>query len=415
MHLTDPKLKSLKPEYKKYRKSDGQGLLIEVLPSGTKRWLFRYVWQGQRCDIGLGTYPAVTLKKARAVREHYRELLAEGIDPRLWRKQQEREKSQIQNNRFEQVAEQWYKLREPTWAPSTRKKRRALLDNDLIPHLRSRPVSEIQTYELAQLLHEIAARGALETAHNARQVLNQVLRFAVQSGLARHNPAAVLQGVLPPKQVAHHAAIVEPAEFGRLLIAIDNYQGSIIIRTMLQVAPLVFQRPIELAKMRWENIDWNESLWTIPWQDKKEGRGNKVDHLVPLSLQAVELLRRIHPYTGHLPYVFRGQRDHQYHASPESLNRALEKLGYKARINSSNSRTDKQEHSAHGFRASARTLLDEILHERVELIEAQLAHRVRDSLGRAYNRTTFLPERRALMQRLADYLDQLKNISIESS
>ncbi|MBB5211462.1 tyrosine-type recombinase/integrase [Microbulbifer hydrolyticus] len=409
MLLTDPKLKALKPEHKKYRKSDGQGLLIEVLPSSTKRWLFRYVWQGQRCDIGLGTYPAVSLKKARAVREHYRELLADGIDPRTWREQKEREKFQIQNNRFEQVAEHWYKLREPTWAPSTRKKRRALLDNDLIPRLRSRPITEIETFELAQLLQEIAGRGALESAHNARQVLNQVLRFAVQSGLARHNPAAVLQGVLPPKQVEHHAAIVEPVEFGRLLSAIDNYRGSMVIRTMLQVAPLVFQRPVELAKMRWENINWEESLWIIPWQDKKEGKSNKMDHLAPLSRQAIDLLRTIHPYTGHLPYVFRGQRDHQNHANPESLNRALEKLGYKDRINSQKSHTKRREHSAHGFRASARTLLDEILHERVELIEAQLAHRVRDSLGRAYNRTTFLPERRVLMQRWADYLDHLKS------
>ncbi|WP_043320058.1 integrase arm-type DNA-binding domain-containing protein [Microbulbifer sp. HZ11] len=411
MYLTDTKLRALKPKSKKYRMVDGQGLMVEVLPSGTRRWLFRYVWQGQRCDIGLGVYPAITLKRARAIREHYRELLAEGIDPRVWREQQAREQVQINNNQFEQVAENWYKLREPTWAPSTRKKRRALLDNDLVPRLRSRPVTEIQTYELAQLLQEIAARGALETAHNARQVLNQILRFSVQSGLSRHNPAAVLQGVLPPKQTEHHAAITDPAEFGKMLAAIDNYRGSIVIRTMLRLAPLVFQRPIELAKMRWQDIDFDDALWTIPWQDKKEGKKNKSDHLVPLSTQAIEILRGIQPYTGHLPHVFRGQRNHHHHANPESMNRALEKIGYKHRKNNRSTSTKLPAHSAHGFRASARTLLDEELHERVELIETQLAHRVRDPLGRAYNRTTHLTERRAMMQRWADHLEKLKTIA----
>ncbi len=274
-----------------------------------------------------------------------------------------------------------------------------------MPYLGKRPIAEIETYELAGCLNRIVDRGSVETAHKARSIIGQVCRYAKQTGRIKHNPASDLTGMLPPKRKSHRAAIVEPEAFGRLLVAIEQYEGSHIIRTALGLAPLLFQRPGEVCAMEWAELDFDNAKWVIPQEKKKERNQIQSDHIVPLSQQAIALLKDIQPLTGRSRFVFPNQRNHEKPIPTDSLNKALKLMGYD---------TQKQ-HCAHGFRASARTMLDEQLQLRVEWIEQQLAHKVKDTLGNAYNRTKYLPERIELMQRWADYCDNLKQQALSGN
>ncbi|MAE92070.1 MAG: integrase [Pelagibaca sp.] len=396
--LKDTKIKALEPREKDYKVSDAGGLFLLVKPTGAKYWRQKYRFMGKEKLLAIGTYPAVSLKEARKAQEEAKELLRNGVDPSDFRKQQKARREHEVGSSFGAIAREWHIRQSVKWAEVTAHRNLTLIENDLLPQLGNRPVSEIQTFELVGCLNRIVDRGAIETAHKARQILNQVCRYAKQTGRLEHNPASDLGGVIPPKKVSHMAAITDPGEFGKLLVAIDKHKGSNIIRTALALAPLLFQRPGELCAMEWSELDLDKGLWTIPREKKKERNQVEGDHIVPLCSQALELLKDLQPQTGRSQMVFPNQRDHSRPVRTESLNKALRTLGYDTR----------HQQCAHGFRASARTMLDEQLNLRIEWIEHQLAHKVRDTLGNAYNRTKHLPERVQMMQRWADYLDELR-------
>ncbi|MFL0796333.1 MAG: integrase arm-type DNA-binding domain-containing protein [Cellvibrionaceae bacterium] len=408
MALTELTIKQAKPRDKDYKLSDEKGLYLLITKAGAKYWRLKYRHPQTKKErkLSFGVYPEVGLKQARDKREEARKLLSDGIDPSDHKKAHKAAQHLEANNNFEAVANEWYSKKLPSWAEATAKKQRAILDTDLIPYLHHRPVADIETWELVAVLDRIVARGAVGTAQKARQALNAVCRYAKQTGRSKHNPANDLVGTLPQRKTKHRAAIIQPTKFGKLLIDIEKYSGSHIARTMLQLAPLLFQRPTELASMEWSEINLEEGLWTIPKEKKKErGTGREEDHVVPLATQAIALLEDIQPLTGRYKYVFPNRSDYSKHATIENVTKALKALGYDTG----------KEQSFHGFRASARTMLAQELHEREDLIEHQLAHQVKDPNGRAYNRTTFLPERKALMQRWADYLEGLRQISSSSN
>lgn len=330
MALTELAIKQAKPKEKAYRMADGGGLNLEVFPSGSKYWRLRYRHPATKKArvLAIGVYPEVSTSEARKRKQEAKDLLSRGIDPSDHKKVTKAAKAADSANTFESLANEWFLKQEQTWAPATIKKHRALLDNDLLPYLGNRPISELETWELVSVLNRIVDRGAMDTAHKCRQILNQICRYGKQIGRSKENPAADLVGALPEKRTKHRAAITDPARFGQLLVDIDRYQGTPIIRTMLALAPLLFQRPGELAAMEWSEIDFINGYWHIPKDKKKERNKREGDHTVPLSTRAIELLKDLQPLTGKRRYVFPNQRDYEKHASPESVNKALRDMGY---------------------------------------------------------------------------------------
>lgn len=398
MSLTDVKIKQLKPREKEYKESDEKGLYLLVKPTGSKLWRLKYRIGGVEKKLSLGTYPEISLKDARESRDKARSQIANGIDPSELKKAAK--VTQAGLNCFSTVALEWFAKQEPAWAPATAKKRLALLQNDLLPWLGKLEMDALTSKDLLTGLQRIENRGAKDTAHNARQVLAQIFRYARVTSRTTNDPVQDLKGALAPKLANHRPAITEPREFGELLIAIDKYQGSYIVRALLALCPLLFQRPGEMITMRWADIDWEKNEWCYvpPKTIKKTICPNGVPHIVPLSQQAIGILQELKLLTGGGEFVFPSERRQGGHASAGTINKALQIMGYD---------TGKT-HCAHGFRSSARTMLDEVLGFRVEWIEHQLAHAVRDALGRAYNRTTHLPQRKEMMQQWADYLDELR-------
>lgn len=398
MPLTNLQAKRAEPQEKAYKLADAKGMYLYITPKGQKYWRMDYRFGDKRKTLALGVYPDISLADAREKRDNAKQKLQNNIDPSEVKRAAKLAKVQSQADGFKTIAEEWYDKQLHTWAPSTAKKNRAMLDNDILPYLHLRPIADIETWELLGVLNRIIDRRAIDTAHKCRQVMNQICRHAKQTGRAKENPAIDLAGAIPERNTKHRAAITDPAKFAKLLIDIDRYEGTPITRTMLALAPLVFQRPGELASMEWSELDLENGYWHIPQAKKKERNKREGDHLVPLPKQAIALIKDIQPLTDHRQYVFPNQRDPKKHANPESVNKALRIMGY-------NTSTDQ---CCHGFRASARTMMDEQLGLRVEWIEHQLAHTVKDALGRAYNRTKHLPERIDMMQRWGDYLDELK-------
>ncbi|MDQ2076082.1 integrase arm-type DNA-binding domain-containing protein [Marinimicrobium sp. ABcell2] len=398
MPLADTRVKKAKPAEKDYKLSDEKGLYLLVKANGRKYWRLKYRLGGKEKLLAIGVYPDVSLKAARDARDKAREMVAQGLDPNQAKK--ERKAATSAGNLFEAIAREWYANQFPTWADATAKKRLALLENDLFPWLGARSVSDITSLDLLTCLRRIEARGANDTAHNARQVFNQIFRYARITQRTTNEPERDLQGALAPKGVKHRPAITDPEKFARLLLAIDNYRGSLVVRSLLALCPLLFQRPGEMIAMEWEQLDLEAGEWryTPPKTIHKVKCPDGIPHIVPLSTQAVAILTDLYPLSGHGRFVFPSQRREGGHASAGTINKALQNMGYDTAV----------EHCAHGFRSSARTMLDEVLGLRVELIEHQLAHAVRDALGRAYNRTSHLPQRREMMQQWADYLDVLK-------
>ncbi|MFT5603447.1 MAG: integrase [Paracoccaceae bacterium] len=396
--LTDSKIKAAKPTERAYKLSDSGGLYLHVQPSGAKYWRCKYRFLNKEKLLSFGTYPAFSLSDARAKRDDAKIQLKNGIDPALVKQRQKNRRYEAAANSFSAIAQEWLIKQNAVLAKETAKRKLAMLENDILPYIGKRPIAEIETFELVGCLNRIVDRGTVETAHKSRNIINQVCRYAKQTGRIKHNPASDLAGALPAKRKSHRPAIVDPQGFGRLLVAIDQYQGSMIVRTALALAPLLFQRPGELCAMEWAEIDIENGLWTIPIEKKKERNKVEGDHIVPLCHQAKALLEDIQPLTGRGRFVFPNQRNHESTIRTESLNKAIRACGFDT----------KTQHCAHGFRASARTMLAERLHLRIDWIAQQLAHQVRDTLGNAYNRTKYLPERIDMMQRWADYLDNLK-------
>ena len=393
MALTDVKVKNAKPREREYKLFDERGMYVLVTPSGGKCWRLKYRVEGKEKLLTLGTYPDVSLAEAREKRDAARKQLANGIDPNVAKKTAKSTRVAELTNSFEAVAREWHKKFSPRLSPDHAEAKLRRLEADVFPTLGTRPIGDINAQDLLTILQRVESRGALEMAHRVRGLCGEVFRYAVRTGRAARDPSGDLKGALPSPVKRHLAAITDPKEIGPLLRAIDGYEGSSVVKWALQLAPLVFVRPGELRHAAWSEIDFNAAEWTIPAERMKM----RLAHLVPLSTQAIAILREAQALTGGGKYVFPGHRSNTRPMSNNAVLAALRRMGY-----------EKGTMTGHGFRAMARTILEEVLQVRPDIIEHQLAHAVRDPLGRAYNRTTHLSERRKMMQLWADYLDTLK-------
>jgi integrase len=370
-------------------------MYLEISPTGGKLWRLKYRFDGKEKRLALGQYPDVGLKDARERRDEARKLLANGVDPGENRKVQRAAKAKRAANSFEVVAREWIAKNSPIWAATHTAKIVRRLEMYVFPWLGDRPIAEIAPHELLAVAHRAEDAGAVETAHRILQNCGQVFRYGVATGHVMSDPTRDLRGksgALQSAKPVHMAAITEPRKVAELLRTLDAYQGTLIVRCALQLAPLVFVRPGELRAAEWKDIDLDAAEWRFT--ASKTGTA----HIVPLSQQAVAILREAKAITGDGRFVFPSARTGERPMSDNAILAAMRRLGIA-----------KDEMSGHGFRAMARTILDEVLCFRPDLIEHQLAHAVRDSNGRAYNRTAHLPARHKMMQEWADYLDGLKS------
>lgn len=393
MALTAIQAKSAKATDNPIKLSDGGGLFLLVQPNGGKYWRLAYRFAGKQKTLALGVYPDVSLQSARERRSDARKLLADGIDPGENRKAAKAAVESSIANSFEAVANEWLEKFSAKKAASTIEKTFFILRRDVFPWLGALPIADIKPAALLTVLQRIEGRGALETAHRAKQYVGQIFRYAVGTQRAERDISQDLKGALPPPNVKHRAAITDPIKFGGLIRAIDAFNGTFTVKGALKLAPLIFVRPGELRRTEWVWVDIDTATICYPASVMKM----REDHIVPLSRQALEILREIQPLSGRGRYVFSSIRTSAQPMSEAAINAALRRMGF-----------DQTEMTGHGFRAAARTIMDEVLGFRVDIIEHQLAHAVKDPNGRAYNRTAHLPERRKMMQEWADYLDKLK-------
>lgn len=393
--LTELQVKKAKEGTKPKTLFDGGGLYLLIKPCGSKLWHFKYRFLGKQKLMSFGSYPVITLSAARAALLEARKLLSQDIDPCEFRKSNKALKKELAQNTFELVAREWHVKFSSggKWSVTHSADILHRLEKDIFPPLGSRPISAIKPMELLKVLERVASRGALDTAHRLRHHCGMIFRYAVVTERAERDIAADLKGALPPVKNGNYAALTTPKTLAPLLRSIDEYEGSFIVKCALQLLPMLFCRPGELRGGEWVEVNFEKSLWEIPAERMKMEKS----HIVPLPTQAVEILRFLHGLTGSGKYIFPGLRSPQRCMSDNALNAALRRMGF-----------TKEEATAHGFRASARTILDEVLHVPVVFIEHQLSHSVKDSLGTAYNRTAHLKERIAMMQRWADYLDEIK-------
>lgn len=399
--LTDAQCRNAtcSPDKKRARLTDAGGLYLEISPAGSKRWFWKTYADGKEGRLALGSYPAVGLTAVRKARDAAKAQKSEGIDPVQARKVEKLKALTPAGGTFKATAEEWYKLKLDSWSSHYAIREKRNLEKDLFPFLGSRRIGEIEAIELLATVRRVEERGALDVAHRVLTTAGQVWRYAVATGRAARDVSADIKGALKPHHGKHFAAITDPVKLGELIRVIRGYQGGPIVRAALQLAPMLFQRPGELRAAAWAEFDLDAALWTIPAARMKrrvDGKKNGDPHLVPLPTQAVEILRKLHPLTGHGVLLFPGERSHDRPISDNTLRAALLTLGYGP---------DAQ--SVHGFRATARTMLAEIHDVDPLVIEAQLAHAVKDANGRSYNRTTYMKHRATMMQQWADYLDKL--------
>lgn len=410
---SDLTLRAIRPGDPRQRISDGGGLyLLLFVNGGSHGWRFSYSFHGKRKLLSMGTYPETGLALARKKAEEARQTLAGGVDPSRkrkdnkaalraeWASEERMAKGLPPLNSFEALARDWFAVRRDSWAPSYSQKIIERLERDVFPWLGQAPMANITPPLLLEVMRRIEARGVVETAHRALENCSQIFRYGIAIGQATTNPARDLKDGLKRPRPKHFAAITEPGRLAQLLRACDGYAATHVVRAALKLQPMLLLRPGEFRGAEWSEIDLDKALWTVPAARMKRlliGKLNGAPHLVPLPKQAVAVLRDLHPLTGGGKLVFRGERHHDRPMSDNTINAALRAMGYAA-----------DEMTAHGFRATARTILHERLGFSPDVIEAQLAHSVRDSLGRAYNRTEFIDQRRKMLQAWADYLDKLR-------
>ena len=392
MPLTDTAIKAAKPIEKAYKIKDEKGMFLLVHTNGSKYFRLKYYFAKKEKLLALGVYPETSLKQAREKRDIARKQIADGIDPSEHRKATKAARVQDVENSFEVIAREWGSKQVKNWDDQSNRNKR-MLEKNIFPWLGHRPITDILPIEVLTCLRRIEERGAIETAHRTLQICGQVFRYAVSTARIDRDITADLRGALQTTKGGHFASITDPKELAPLLRAIDNYSGTFTVKAALQLAPLVFVRPVELRLAQWGEIDFNTREWryTVTKTD--------TPHVVPLSTQAIAILNAIKPVTGHGKYVFPSARtpNGSRAMTSEALLAGLRRMGF-----------DKTEMTTHGFRATARTILDEVLGVRPDFIEHQLAHEVKDPNGRSYNRTAHLPERHKMMQRWADYLEELK-------
>lgn len=391
MPLSDTAIRKLKPADKNYKKSDEKGLYLQVTPKGQKYWRFKYRFRGKEKLLALGVYPDVSLKLARERRDKARQQVADDIDPAKAKQAIRTASIERQANSFEVVAREWFLSRESTWGSETAKRILRGLEKDIFPWMGQNPISELTPPDVLSVIRRIESRGTLETAHRMLGKCGEIFRYAVATGRAERDPAADLKGALPPTEVKHFPAITDPVRVGELLRVLDGYSGTMTVKAALKLAPLVFLRPGDLRNSLWEDVDFERSEWHV-----LTGK-TKTELIIPLARQAVDILKELKPITGRSKYIFPNGRSVHRPMSDNAVLGALRRLDI-----------PKDEMTGHGFRAMARTLMDEELEIRTDFIEHQLAHSVRDPNGRAYNRTSYRAQRHEMMQKWADYLDELK-------
>jgi integrase len=372
--------------------TDGEGMYLLVNKAG-KYWRLNYRYLGKQKTLALGVYPEVSLAQARKKREQARELLASGTDPSNAKREERHARVLAAGNTFEIIARQWLAKESSSRAEATTKKVTSWLENNVFAYIGCIPIVELKPRDILQVVQRMETRGAVDSAHRVKQVVGQIFRFGVALDLVERDITADLRGALAAPIKSHHSAITDPKGVAELMRSIHGYHGHAAAVAALKLAPLLFVRPGELRSAEWSEVNLDGAEWRIPASKMKM----KVEHLVPLAHQAVTILSELQAITGHGKYVFPSLRSKAC-MSENTINAALRGMGY-----------PKEVMTGHGFRAMARTILDEVLEERVDLIEHQLAHAVRDPNGRAYNRTAHLPARRSMMQRWADYLDELRN------
>jgi integrase len=396
MALKDTAIRNAKPRGKLYRLRVDEGLYIEVTPQGKKLWRFRYKKpvSGKYSMMALGQYPAVTLKAARAERDKCLELLSMDIDPIDYRREQQQKKQLAAANTFRAVAEDWKEQYLARKSPAHLKRTWSIVERCILPYLGDQPIANITAPDILKMARFHEKRGTLETARRAIQTTGQIFRHGIIIGTCLSDPTPALKGAIQTPAKKHMAATTDPMEVGSYLRAFDAFKGTPVVAVAIRLLPLLFCRPGELRTMRWNDIDLETGEW------RYTASKTDTDHLVPLSRQAIALLKEIQPLTGHLPggWVFIGGRSPLRPMSEAAVNAAYRRLGIDT----------KTELTGHGWRAVARTLLHEQLGYPPEVIEHQLAHAVPDTLGRAYNRTRFIEQRQEMMQAWADYLDKLK-------
>ena len=393
--LTALQVKSAKPKEKQGKLTDGGGLYLLVMPNGSKYWRYDYRYLDKRKTLPLGVYPDVSLSDARDLHAEARQKVKSGIDPTHERKVAKLTKGMVSENTFKAIAEEWFVRQMENKSDGHKARARRLLEKDLYPSLGHFAIDAITPIEVLAALRKIESRS-VDLAHRAKQTCSLIFKYAIVTSRLINDPAQSLTGALKIAQTVHRAAIVDPGELGTLLRAIDEYVGSPIVCAALKLSPILFQRPGEIRHMEWSEINWEDSRWEIPAEKMKM----RQPHIVPLPDQSIRELKALHPLTGNGKYVFPSARGRSRPLSDNGVRVALRSMGF-----------DKEQITPHGFRATARTILDERLRFRVDVIEAQLAHTVKDANGRAYNRTTFLEERTEMMQAWADYLDSLKGVS----
>lgn len=397
MPLSDTRIKTLKPKIKAdgtptskaYRVTDEKGLYLEVKPTGSKLWRFKYRFEGKEKLLSVGAYPDVSLKQARERRDDLRKQVADGIDPSDARKAEKLSKAGQES--FEAVTREWHQKHKHNWSAEHAERTLTRFEKNVFPWLGTKKVNDINAPELLAVLRRIEHRGALDTAHRTHQQCGQVFRYAVATGRAERDPSADLKGALPPAKTKHHASLTDPKQIGELLRAISSYSGYFPTQCALRLAPLVFVRPKELRSAEWSEFDLDKAEWRIPSEKMKMG----VLHIVPLSTQALAILEELKPLTGSGKYLFPSNRTASRPMSDNTVNGALRRLGF-----------TKEEMTGHGFRSMASTLLNE-QGWNADAIERQLAHSERDGVRAAYNYAEYLTERQRMMQAWADYLDGL--------
>lgn len=396
-NLTDKAVQNTKPaeggKPKKYADGGGLFLLVKQSSSGiSKYWRYKYRVLGKEKTLSIGTYPETSLKDARTIHEKARAELSKGVDPSAHKQHLKAVDIQLSENSFESVAREWFVGHSVNWTEGHAKRVIVRLENDVFPWLGTSPISQIEPPDILQCLRRVENRGALETAHRIKQTIGQVFRYAVATGKAKRDQTADLKGALPPVKTTHFAAIIEPKQISELLRGCWAYKGDYTVQAALKLSAYLFTRPNEIRRMEWSEIDFDECRWTIPPEKVK----TRSAHIVPLPKQAIEVLRDLQPLTGSYQFVFTGVRSRTRPMSDNTVRQAIRRLGY-----------DKHEMTAHGFRAMASTTLYELGYSS-DLIERQLAHVVGNDVRRAYDRSENLPDRRAMMQRYADYLDGLR-------
>lgn len=392
MSLTDVQIRNAKPANKQYKLAAGKGLYLVVSAKGGKWWRVRYRFAGKQKELSVGTYPDVSLKLAASRRDDIRQKLENGIDPSKERKLQKITAKHANERTFEVIARDWIDKFGADWTDKYRKLTTSRLEQNAFPWIGDSDIDSITAPELLILLRKVEARGALETAHRVRKLSSCVFRYAIANGLAQRDPAADLIGALPPTKTKHLASITDPKKVGALLRAIDGYDGQFITKCALKLSALVMLRPVNIRSARWEEIDLDAAQWKIPMGSMKMRR----THIVPLSSQAMDILKEVKELTGRGEFVFPSIRTKQRPMSENTLTAALRRLGYSG-----------EEMTAHGFRSMASTMLHEQGYNS-DWVERQLAHVDGNSVRASYNYAQYLTERKKMMQDWADYLDALR-------